>query len=141
MPGFAIRKSFPVSRERMWSIFADFGVSSTPSTKIELESQGDAERGHIGAIRRIYIGRDVYREKLTEYQPGKSLSYQLLEGAPVDDYSGTIEIDGDDRQSSVTWRVRFRPRFPVPAWMVEKNAAGVINGILNELHGIVSNSD
>lgn len=138
MPGFAIQKSFPVSRERVWSIFSDFGVSSTPSTKIELESQGDAERGHIGAIRRIYIGRDVYREKLTEYQPGKLLSYQLLDGAPVDDYFGTIEVDGDDQQSTVIWTVRFRPRFPVPAWMVEKNASRVINGILSELYTVLT---
>lgn len=138
MHEFTLQHDYPVSRKILWDVFSDFGRSSNPSAQIHLESDGDPANHRIGAVRRVVVHGQGYREKLIDFVPGQSLTYELLEGAPVVTYTGTIEISGDDRQGRVCWKVKYKPRFPVPGWMIEKNARKVISGILTELHDVLA---
>ena len=126
----------------MWAIFSDFGTSSNPSAEIILEEEGDASNHNIGAIRSTTIGKDVFKEELIAYEPGVSLTYKLLSGAPVEDYYGTIAIKalGDDN-AEVEWSVRCKPNFPIPGWIIEKHAKKVIQGILDELSDVLIDAD
>jgi hypothetical protein len=126
----------------MWEVFSDFGKSSNPSAEIVLEQEGDASNHNIGAIRSTTIDNDVFREELISYEPGVSLTYKLLSGAPVEDYYGTIAIKAlDDSNSEVEWSVRCKPNFPIPGWIIEKNAKKVIQGILDELLSVLTQTD
>jgi uncharacterized membrane protein len=138
MSEFTVQHDYPVSREVLWEIFSDFGRSSNPSAEIHMETEGDRDNHRIGAVRRIVIHGQSYREKLTAFVPGQSITYELLDGAPVENYTGTIAISGADQRSTVHWRVKYKPRFPVPGWMIEKNARKVISGILAELHDVLT---
>jgi len=135
---FSESKEYPFPADRMWSIFSDFGKSTNPSAVIALEKEGDPDNFNIGAIRSTRIGKDTFREQLTAYEPGRSLTYQLLSGAPVDEYYGTVAIHsrGDDR-AEVEWSVACKPKFPIPGWVIEKNAKKVIKGILDELYDVL----
>ena len=138
MTHFSVSKQYPFPASQMWAIFSDFGKSSNPSAQIVLQKEGDVSNHNIGAIRSTTIGKDLFREELTAYEPGKSLTYKLLSGAPVKDYYGTITIKAlDEENSEVEWSVKCEPNFPIPGWVIEKNAKKVIKGILDELYEVM----
>lgn len=135
MHQFSVVKRYPFSASRMWTIFSDFSKSSNPSATITILDPGDPENHQIGAVRETTIGKDVFSEQLVDFEPGTSLTYKLLSGAPVDQYYGTIRIDpAGDSEAEVLWTVRCVPKFPIPGWIIEKNAKKVIRGILDELY-------
>jgi hypothetical protein len=142
MHHFSVIKLFPFPASHMWSIFSDFSKSTNPSAVIELVEEGDPDNYGIGAIRSTRIGKDTFREQLIAYKPEQSLTYQLLSGAPVEDYYGTITIRPvDEDHAEVEWSVECKPNFPIPAWIIEKNAKKVIKGILDELLSVLTQSD
>ena len=141
MHHFSITKKYPFPASHLWEIFSDFGKSTNPSAVIEIEEEGDPDNHGIGAIRTTLIDKDTFRERLIAYEPGQSLTYQLLSGAPVEEYFGTITIHPiDDSKSKVTWSIECKPQFPIPGWIIEKNAKKVIKGILDELYNVLDES-
>jgi hypothetical protein len=139
MHHFTVTKEYPFSASKMWSVFSDFSKSSNPSAAIEMLEAGDPENHGIGAIRETTIGKDRFKEQLVDYEPGRSLTYKLLSGAPVDQYYGTITINPvGDAEAAVEWSVRCTPKFPIPGWVIEKNAKKVIRGILDELYAVLT---
>ena len=57
------------------------------------------------------------------------LSYRLLSGAPVRNYSGETVLTGDDATTDIVWTVRFRPGVPgmtaAIRWAIRKLAKGL----------------
>lgn len=131
---FVIERRMAVDPERLWARVSDFEAHDDP--RVELEHEGDPARGGLGALRRVRVGSHVVRERLVDRRPERSLTYELVEGAPVRNYFGTVEVataDDDPGASILRWEVRFEPRLPGTAWLVEWIARRTLGEILDGL--------
>ena len=72
-------------------------------------------------------------EKILTVKPQESIEYQLLSGAPVHDYYGTIFVYPGRKYTTVRWVVTFRANFPWPDWIVRKLAIKKIHQVLDEI--------
>lgn len=134
MASFTIKRILHVPPDRLWQHLSDFTGSQGPRTEVLLEEPGDPDHFHTGAVRRLILGSDQLREKLIRVDPQRRLlSYELLSGAPVRTYRGTVIVDAFHDHSLVTWRVRFQPVFPWPASLVGGYARRSINVMLDDL--------
>jgi len=133
MGQFHIDKNIPAEPDRIWTILTDFEQKDDESTTIEIIEPGDPEKHHQGMVRRVNTGKDSVTEKILVVKPKESIEYQLLSGAPVHDYYGTIFLYPGKKDTTVRWVVTFRPNFPWPEWMIRKAAMNKIHKVLDEI--------
>jgi Polyketide cyclase / dehydrase and lipid transport len=105
---FTLMRSFTAPTDRVWTIIGDPGSSPGPGVDVTVERPGSADgAGLIHVVRR---GRSRVREEITSVGPGYALSYRMLSGAPVRDYTGSVALDeAPDGGTVVRWSVSFRP--------------------------------
>jgi len=132
MGQFHIDKDISSDPEKIWSILTDFEQKNDPNTSVEILENGDPDN-HQGLVRRVTTGKDSVTEKILSVKPIESIEYQLLSGAPVHDYYGTIFIYPGKKFTTVRWVVTFRANFPWPEWMVKKIAIKKIHHVLDEI--------
>ena len=99
-----------------------------PVVSRELERSVDA-RG-VGAVRALSGPPFTFREQITDVmETEQRLSYRLLSGAPVRNYSGETVLTGDDSTTDIVWTVRFRPGVPgmtaAIRWAIRKLTKGL----------------
>lgn len=80
------------------------------------EQQGDNDGK--GLIRDITIGKMKVRERVEEVDPGKSLSYSLIEGTPTKSYKGNAGIEEVSGETRLTWSGDFVPKIPLTGYIV-----------------------
>ena len=90
MGQFHIDKDIPAEPDKIWSILTDFEQKDDVGTTVEIIEPGDPEKHYKGLVRKVITGKDSVTEKILVVKPKESIEYQLLSGAPVHDYYGTI---------------------------------------------------
>ena len=133
MGQFHIDKDIPSDPDKIWNILTDFEQKDDPETSVEILEAGDPENHFRGLVRKVTTGKDSVTEKILSVKPGESIEYQLLSGAPVHDYYGTIFVYPGKKYTTVRWVVTFRANFPWPDWMVKKLAMNKIHQVLDEI--------
>jgi hypothetical protein len=133
MGQFHIDKDIPAEPEKIWNILTDFEQKNDPDTSVEILEPGDPDNHQKGLVRKVITGKDSVTEKILAVKPNESIEYQLLSGAPVHDYYGTIFVYPGKKLSTVRWVVTFRANFPWPAWLVKKFAMKKIHKVLDEI--------
>jgi len=108
MNAFTLTRSLAASTDRVWAVIGDPGSSPGPGVDVTVERPGAADG--TGLIRTVTLGRGRFREEITSVGPGFALSYRLLWGAPVRDYTGSVALDeSPDGGTVVRWSISFRP--------------------------------
>ena len=78
----------------------------------ELEREGDGEPEGVGAVRVFTSGRVRGRDEITGFEPDLQFRYNHIQGLPVRDYRGVIDLVRTDAGTEITWTVSFAPKFP-----------------------------
>ncbi len=141
MAGFVVKHHFTASPEAVWAILSDFGRAPAPSIEVRLEAPGNPNNHQVGAVRQLTAGGRSFREKLTAVDPGRFLTYQLLSGAPVRRYYGTIALRPENGGAYVEWKVTHRPRFPYPAFMINRQAKKAVRQVLRSVERSLGRPD
>lgn len=133
MAEFTLQRTFKAPPQVLWEVLSDFEHSRSPRMKVNLLEKGNPHAHNIGAVRRIEWNGQAFKEKLTAVDPGRFFTYQLLEGAPVKDYFGTIALRPHQGGTYLEWKVTYRPKFPWPACLINWKAKQTIRRILDEI--------
>ena len=133
MGQFHIDKDIPAEPDKIWSILTDFEQKEDKNTTVEILEAGDPEQYQKGLVRKVITGKDSVTEKILVVKPKESIEYQLLSGAPVHDYYGTIFLYPGRKATTVRWVVTFRSNFPWPEWMIKKAAMKKIHKVLDQI--------
>ena len=133
MGQFHIDKDIPAAPDKIWSILTDFELKNEKNTTVEIIEAGDPDKHKQGLVRKVITGKDSVTEKILVVKPKESIEYQLLSGAPVHDYFGTIFLYPGRSATTVRWVVTFRPNFPWPEWMIKKVAMKKIHKVLDQI--------
>ena len=94
----------------------------SPMTSAVIEQPGEDGPSSPGEIRRFRSGRTIGREEVLPSSGNVALRYRLLEGLPLRNYIGQVEIEdlGDKRQITgrrgSTRHSRSRAGYSRPAW-------------------------
>jgi hypothetical protein len=99
----------------------------TPARSVLVEREGDT-RG-VGAIRALSLPPLTLREQITESQDQVLLSYRMLSGLPIREYTGETLLTGTEHGTDIVWTVRFRHTIPgvraAARWVVRGLATGL----------------
>ena len=133
MGQFHIDKDIPAGPEKIWHILTDFEQKNDPDTHVEILEKGDPDNHHQGLVRKVTTGKDSVTEKILVVKPKESIEYQLLSGAPVHDYYGTIFLYPGKNFTTIRWVVTFRANFPWPEWMIKGMARKKIHKVLDKI--------
>jgi uncharacterized protein YndB with AHSA1/START domain len=108
--------------EVVWDLVADVATWTTwaPFQAAELERPGPVDPGGVGAIRRFQKGRARTREEVTDVVPGEVLSYRLLDGLPLDDYTAAVRLERTGTGTTIHWSAEFRARIPGTGWLFRR---------------------
>jgi len=98
----------------IWPLLSDVSTWTTwaPFEQAFLEQPGADDPNGVGAVRQFHRGRYVTREEITEFVPGRRLTYHLLSGLPLDSYSATVELVPSDDGTDIVWSSTFVARIP-----------------------------
>jgi len=100
----------------------------------ELEREGDGEREGVGAVRIFRSGRLTGRDLVTGFTPDRAFSYNHLNGLPVRDYRGEVDLrPADGGGTTIHWRVSFSPKVPGTGWLLHK---GLTRFVGRTVHGL-----
>ena len=135
MAGFTIKRILHTPADLLREQLSNFSGSASPEMEVIVERPGDPAHFQVGAIRRLFIGGNELREKLLRVDPRRrSLSYQLLSGAPASNYKGTVTVrEHNDSSALVECQVTFDPAFPWPARVIAWLGKQSVNAVLDEL--------
>jgi hypothetical protein len=128
-----IDRLFHTGPANVWQILSDFEARNLQGLKVEILDPGNKENNHVGLIREIRTNGTRVREKILTVTPQESIEYQLLSGAPVHDYFGTIFLYPEREGTTVRWVITFKTSFPWPEWIVKKQIIKTINNILDQI--------
>lgn len=117
----------------VWALLRDGASWPTwsPIDSYELEQAGREEKDGLGSIRWFRTKRATstakLREEIVEFTPERRMQYVVLEGLPVQDYTGTIDLtpDQDGTGTSIRWRASFSAN-PLLGWLVRRSLTGVL---------------
>jgi Polyketide cyclase / dehydrase and lipid transport len=129
---FTLTRSLAAPTDRVWAIIGDPGSSPGPGVNVTVERPGSADG--TGLIRIVMLGRGRLREEITSVGPGYTLSYRLLSGAPVRDYTGSVALDeSPDGGTVVRWSVSFQPLItgtaPLVSFLTKRSLKRVLDVI------------
>lgn len=98
------------SAERVWQLLAD--VRSWPLWGGFDEAEIEEGAG-LGELRRFRTGRYVSRERVTGFEPGRRLRYELVSGLPIRDYRAEVTLAPTaDGGTHIRWRSSFAAKVP-----------------------------
>lgn len=131
MGQFHIEKDISAEPGKIWAILIDFEQKNDPENKVEILEPGNPGRFGEGLKRRVTTGRDSVTERILTIKPMEYIEYQLLSGAPVHDYYGTIFLYPGRKFTTLRWVVTFRANFPWPEWLIKKIAVKKIHQVID----------
>jgi uncharacterized protein YndB with AHSA1/START domain len=100
----------------VWATVADHQDIANwgPGVSVSMERLGEDDPNGVGAIRDIALpgpGPHI-REEITEFEPGKRLSYVALSGTPLQDWRGEIELAEHHGGTAIKWTLSCRSPLP-----------------------------
>ncbi len=123
--------------DQIWQLLTDFEARKSKKINVKILEPGDASKNQAGLIREIQMNGTRFREKILTVTPKESIEYQLLSGAPVHDYYGTVFVYPEKEGTTVRWVVTFKSNFPWPVWLIKNRAIKAIGSILDEIGNAV----
>jgi uncharacterized membrane protein len=85
---------------------------------VTLEPPGKPERNGIGAIRVLRAPGLRLREQVVAWSPPRHYEYKVLDGAPLRDHLGRVEVQPAAQGTDVVWRIRFHPAVRGTGWLL-----------------------
>jgi hypothetical protein len=85
-----------------------------------LRREGHPAPNGVGAERVMRGPKTKLREQVLGWEPGRSLDYRLLEGAPISCHQGRVELKPVTDGTDLTWSIRYRARIPGTSGIVER---------------------
>ncbi len=108
--------------DRVWNIVTDHrGMTKWFALDtVTLEREGHPAPNGVGAERVMRGPKTNLREQVLGWEPGRSLDYRLMEGAPISCHQGRVELKPVAGGTELTWSIRYRARIPGTSGMVER---------------------
>lgn len=129
----SIKRELDISSDILWNFLGDFEHSLSPNINVKLVENGKPDSNGVGSIRIVTIGKRQFRERLENKNPPNSISYRLLSGAPVKDYTGEIYIEPIKTNTLLTWKIQFKPKILGTGWIVKIFVKRTINYIIHQI--------
>lgn len=133
MVQFHIDRLFQADAEKVWDFLMDFEARKSEKMQVRIIEPGDPGKNKVGLLREIQMNGKSIREKILSVTPKESIEYQLIEGAPVHDYFGTVFVYPERIGTTVRWVATFKTKFPWPEWLVKKSAMKFIESIMDDM--------
>ncbi|HEY0451395.1 SRPBCC family protein [Actinophytocola sp.] len=99
----------------------------------ELEREGDGEPEGVGAVRVFVNGRVRERDEIIGFELDRQFRYNHLDGLPVRDYRGVVDLVPKDGGTDITWTVSFGARFYGTGWVLRLAFDRFIQSTVNGL--------
>ena len=114
--------------QTVWSVLAaQAGMGAwAPVRKVALEREGDPPPDGIGAIRVLSRPPFEIREQITDVDVPVRLTYRMLSGLPVHDYTGETILSDRDGATDIT------ARLPGSTFVVRRVIHALVNGLVAE---------
>jgi uncharacterized protein YndB with AHSA1/START domain len=124
------------SPEMVWSVLLDTSgwPRWAPVRSVVIEQAGDDDT--VGEIRELKTWGGSVRERVTAAERHRRLSYELLSGAPVRNYRGSLTLEPSQMGTTLTWGVEFDAPWysrPILGLVVSRTIARTARGLANEL--------
>jgi hypothetical protein len=111
-------------RDRVWALLADASTWSTWGSWSEVGVEGGGEQ-RLGYIRVMRQWPFRLRERITAWQPGVLMSYELLQGMNVRDYRSTVTLaDAPDGGTAIHWQSSYERADPLTALILRAAVSG-----------------
>jgi uncharacterized protein YndB with AHSA1/START domain len=117
-----VERTTVASADAVWRLLGDSSSwpDWTPIDEYTSVSPGGADG--TGEVRQFRNGRVTVREEIVERQPGRRLSYALLDGLPIRNYRADVDLaDAPDKADGaltlITWHTSFDPKVPGTGWI------------------------
>ena len=133
MKTFMISRKLNLPSDQVWAVVSNFTRPPSPAIKIEIEDEGNPDANGIGAVRNINIKGARARERLEFVDAPNAITYRMLSGAPVKEYTGTVNVDAQNGASLINWDVKFVPKFPGIGWLVAMVIKRAINHYIDAI--------
>jgi uncharacterized protein YndB with AHSA1/START domain len=108
----------PASREAVWALLEDAPTWAEWGSWSKVEVEGGGEQ-RVGALRLLVNGPFRVRERITEWEPGERLGYELLEGMRVRGYRATVTLEEAPAGGTlIRWRSVYDRAGPLTALLL-----------------------
>ena len=91
-----------------------------------------AAQAGMGAIRVLSRPPFKIREQITDVDGPVRLTYRMLSGLPVRDYTGETILSDRDGATDIIWRVTMTARLPGSTIVVRRVIHALVNGLVAE---------
>jgi uncharacterized protein YndB with AHSA1/START domain len=127
------------SVDQVWGILTDHrGMPRWfPLDSVTLQRDGVPAPNGVGAERVMRGPKTTMREQVIGWEAPRSLRYRLLEGAPITCHQGEVSLRPVPGGSELTWKIRYRPRFPGTSGIVRRAIEKLLDGALPRLKTLV----
>lgn len=106
----------PATPDQVWEVLAHHeGMASWgPGMKVELTTEGTADRNGVGCVRKISAPgpAPAIVEEITRFEPGHVLGYKALSGVPFKNYRGEVVLTPEGDGTRIEWTLSADQRVP-----------------------------
>jgi polyketide cyclase/dehydrase/lipid transport protein len=106
-----------------------------PITRFQLEREGDGEPEGVGAVRAFGRGPIHGRDEITGFARDRQFRYVHVDGLPVRDYRGVVDLVPAGSGTDIMWTVSFDARYPGTGWLVYRVWSRFIQRCVDGLAG------
>jgi hypothetical protein len=99
----------------------------------ELERAGDGEPEGVGAVRVFVNGRVRGRDEITGFAEDRQFRYSHLEGLPVRDYRGVVDLVPIEAGTDITWTVSFGAKYYGTGWVLRRGLDRFLQRVVDGL--------
>jgi hypothetical protein len=119
----------PASRDAVWRLIADESQWPVWGRWSSVTIEGGGVHG-LGAIRRLVQRPFTVRERVTEWQPGSRMSYDLLGGMNAHGYHSTASLeDAPGGGTIIRWHSEWDSADPITAFLLRTAARDTVKRI------------
>jgi Polyketide cyclase / dehydrase and lipid transport len=105
----------PAPRDEVWSLLEDSAIWADWGAWSSVEVDGGGPQG-VGVERTLVKWPYRVRERITEWEPGRRHSYELLEGMNARGYRSTVTLeDAPGGGTLIRWRSEYDRAGPLTA--------------------------
>jgi hypothetical protein len=108
----------PASRDAVWALLEDASSWADWGSWSSVEVDGGGPQG-VGSERTLVRRPYRVRERITEWEPGRRHSYELLDGMNARAYRSTVTLeDAPGGGTVIRWRSEYESAGPFTAFML-----------------------
>jgi hypothetical protein len=104
----------------------------TPLRRVVLEAGGSPDPHGVGAVRALHLIGPPIREQVTGFEPPRRLTYRLLSGLPVRDYTGEVLLEPTGAGTRIRWTIMFTPAIPGAQFPIAAAIKATARGLAKE---------